>query len=169
MMHYRMVFYHLTEEQSKTIINLTHPDIITPFILVTTDGIRDSAHYIFNFGEWDFVKDTYQDHTYSIADYDLEKGVLKSENGILIDMETGDIEWDGKLPYCMELVSKNMIEKHYIDNNSDFCVIVLMEDKKIVVIDKKFENSLFTKLILERSGSNYLKLSYENQSVSVWE
>jgi len=86
-----------------------------------------------------------------------------------MDMETGDIKWDGKLPYCVELVSENKIEKHYIDNNSDFCVFILMEDNKTVIIDKYFENSMFTKLFLEKSGNDYLELVYDNQSVSVWE
>ena len=44
-----------------------------------------------------------------------------------------------------------------------------MDDKKTVVIDKNFENSMFTKLFLEKSGNNYLKPVYKNQSVSVWE
>ena len=98
----------------------------------------------------------------------IEKDVLKSKNGILMDMKTGDIKWDGKPPYCVELVSKNKIEKRYINNNSNFCVIVLMDDKKTVVIDKNFENSMFTKLFLEKSGNNYLKPVYKNQSVAVW-
>ena len=46
---------------------------------------------------------------------------------------------------------------------------VLMDDKKTVVIDKNFENSLFTKLFLEKSGNNYLELIYKNESASVWE
>ncbi len=161
--------YHLGEEQIETVLNLTHPDITTPFVLVTTDEIRDKAYFIFNFGEWDFNKDNGQDYTYSIASYAIEKDVLKSKNGILMDMKTGDIKWDGKPPYCVELVSKNKIEKRYINNNSNFCVIVLMDDKKTVVIDKNFENSMFTKLFLEKSGNNYLKLVYKNQSVAVWE
>ena len=86
-----------------------------------------------------------------------------------MDMKTGDVKWDGKLPYCVELVSENKIEKRYIDNNSNFCIIVLLADKKVVVIDKNFENSMFTKLFLEKSGNTYSKLVYKNQSAAVWE
>ena len=46
---------------------------------------------------------------------------------------------------------------------------VLMDDKKTVVTDKNFENSLFTKLFLEKSGNNYLKLICESKSVAVWD
>ena len=72
-------------------------------------------------------------------------------------------------PYCVELVSKNKIEKRYVDTNSDFCVIALMDYNKAVVIDKNFENSMFTKLFLEKSGNTYLKPVYKNQSAAVWE
>ena len=46
--------YQLSVAQTNTILNLTHPNIETPFVLVTTDELRDKAHFIFNFGEWDF-------------------------------------------------------------------------------------------------------------------
>ncbi|MCJ7691239.1 MAG: dolichyl-diphosphooligosaccharide--protein glycosyltransferase subunit STT3, partial [Clostridiaceae bacterium] len=78
--------YHLAEEQIETILDLTHPDITIPFVLVTTDIMRENAHFIFNFGEWDFNKDAGQDYTYSIARYDIEKDVLTSKNGISMDM-----------------------------------------------------------------------------------
>jgi hypothetical protein len=35
--------------------------------------------------------------------------------------------------------------------------------------DKNFENSVFTKLFLEKSGTAYLKPIYKNQTVAVWE
>jgi dolichyl-diphosphooligosaccharide--protein glycosyltransferase len=161
--------YHLSEKQIKTVLNLTHPDTEAPFVLVTTDEIRDKAYFIFNFGQWDFNKDQGPDYTYSIDSYDISEGILKSGSGVLMDMETGDVKWDGKTPYCVELVSKNKIEKQYVDSNSNFCVIILMDYNKAVVIDKNFENSMFVKLFLEKSGSTYLKPVYKNQSAAVWE
>jgi dolichyl-diphosphooligosaccharide--protein glycosyltransferase len=161
--------YHLNGEQTETVLNLTHPDMAMPFVLVTTDEIRDKAYFIFNFGQWDFNKDRGPNYTYSIDSYDISEGILKSVNGVLMDMKTGDVKWNDKKPYCVELVSKNKIEKRYIDNNSNFCVFVLMDYNKAVVIDKNFENSMFTKLFLEKSGSTYLNPVYKNQSAAVWE
>ena len=43
-----------------------------------------------------------------------------------------------------------------------------MDDKKSVVMDKKFENSMFTKLVIERSNSTIFKSIYENKKISVW-
>lgn len=161
--------YYLTKEQTKNIINLTHPDAKTPFMLVTTDEIRDNACFIFNFGEWDFYKNSGQDYLYLIESYNIENDVLKSNNDIKMNMKTWDIEWDGKLPYCVELVTEDKFEKRYIDSNSNFCVIILVDDKKAIVIDKNFENSIFVKLFLKKSDTNYLKSIYKNQSAIIWE
>lgn len=139
--------YHLSEAQTNTILNLTHPDTITLFVLVTTDEIRDKAYFIFCFGEWDFNKDEGLNYEYSITNYNITEDILKSVNNISMDMKTGDVKWDGKTPYCVELVSEN----------------------KIVVIDKNFENSIFTKLFLEKSGTAYFKPVYKNQSAVVWD
>lgn len=160
--------YHLSEAQTHTVLNLTYPDTEVPFVFVTTDEIRDNAYFIFTFGQWDFTKDQGLNYTYSIDSYDVSEGILKSGNGISMDMKTGDVKWDGKTPYCVELVSKDKIEKRYIDSKSDFCVIVLMDYNKIAVIDKNFENSVFTKLFLEKSGNTYLKPVFITQSAIVW-
>jgi asparagine N-glycosylation enzyme membrane subunit Stt3 len=160
--------YYLSENQTDNILDFTHPDTPTPFVVVTTDEIRDVAYFIFNFGEWDLSKDKGTEYTYSIADYDVTGDILSSVNGILMDIKTGDVKWAGKTPYCVELISKNSIEKRYVDSKSDFCVVVLTDYKKAVVIDKKFENSVFVKLFLEKSGTAYLKPVYQNQTAAVW-
>ena len=115
-----------------------------------------------NLADGTSIIDKGTDYIYSIDTYYTEKNILKSENGIFMDMETGDIKWDEKPPYCVEIISENKIEKRYVDNKSDFCVIIIMDDKKVAVIDKKFENSMFAKLFLEKSGYNYFKPIYNN-------
>jgi dolichyl-diphosphooligosaccharide--protein glycosyltransferase len=160
--------YHLSKDRIETVLSLTHPDKVTPFVFVSTDEMRDKGYLVFSFGEWDFNKGDVYDYTYSVASHAIEKDVLKSENGILMNIKTGDVKWEGKLPHCVKSVLRNKIENQYIDNKSNFCVIFLMDDKKTVIIDRDFENSLFTKLFLEKSGNNYLKPVYKNQSAVVW-
>jgi len=160
--------YHLSEAQTHAVLNLTYPDTEVPFVFVTTDEIRDNAYFVFKFGEWDFNNNNGKDYTYAIASYTIAENILRSGNGILMDMKTGDVKWDGKTPYCVELVSKDKIEKRYIDANSNFCVIVLLDYNKVAVIDKNFENSVFTKLFLEKSGNTYLKPVFITQSAIVW-
>jgi len=160
--------YHLSEKQTETILSLTHPDITAPFVLVTTNEIRDMAYFIFNFGEWDLNSNKGFNYEYSIDSYNITGNILKSINGVSMDMKNGNIEWEGKTPYCAEIISKNKIEKRYIDNNSNFCIIIITAEKKAVVIDKKFENSMFTKLFLEKSGNAYLTPVFISQSALVW-
>jgi hypothetical protein len=125
--------------------------------------------YIFNFGEWDLYKNSGQEYLYSIDSYDIENNILKSKNNIEIDMKTLKTEWEGKLPYCVEIVTGDKSEIHYIDSSRDFCVIILTDDSKAVVIDKDFRNSIFVKLFLKKSGTEYLESIYKKETVNVWQ
>jgi dolichyl-phosphooligosaccharide-protein glycotransferase len=160
--------YGLTGKQAETVIGLTHPDRGVPFVVVTTDKVRDMGSYIFEFGEWDFIKNSGQNYLYSVESYNIENGFLTTGSGIELDINEGDIKLDGNSPYSLEVITGDKFEKSYIDDDGNFCVIILEDDEKAVVIDKKFENSVFVKLFLENSGTEYLKPVYENQSVIVW-
>ena len=73
------------------------------------------------------------------------------------------------MPYSEIIVKNNKIEKHYLDKNSGFCIFLLTDINESVILDKRFENSMFAKLILEKSGSTNIKPVYENKNVVVWE
>jgi len=161
--------YDLTEKQTETIIELTHPDMAVPFVFVTTDEIRDKGSAIFKFGEWDFIENSGRGNSYSVSSYDIDNGVLTSGNGVEMNMEEGDISLDGESPYSLDIITGNEFEKSYINDNGNFCVFILEDDEKAVVIDRRFENSVFVKLFLENSGTDYLEQGYENKSVIVWE
>lgn len=161
--------YYMSGEQAAEIVKLTHPDKKAPFVLVTCDSIREMGSYIFNFGEWDLYKNSGQEYLYSIDSYNIENNILKSKNDIKMDMETLKTEWEGKLPYCVEIVTGDKSETHYIDSSSDFCVIILTDDGKAVVIDEDFKNSIFVRLFLKKSGTEYLEPIYKNETVNVWQ
>ena len=55
-----------------------------------------------------------------------------------------------------------------MDKNSDFSVIILLDNKKVVVMDKRFENSLFTKLVIEKVNTTDFDSVYSTKSVMVW-
>jgi len=161
--------YNLNEKQTEIIIKSTHPDRDVPFVVITTDELRDAGSHIFEFGEWNFIENSSQEHLFSIESYNIENGILTSDNGVEMNIKEGDIKLNGKSPYSLEIVAENDFEKNYIDSNSNFSVIILKDDEKALVIDKKFEDSVFVKLFLENSGTNYLKTIYKNQSAIVWE
>ena len=99
----------------------------------------------------------------------VTNGILNSDNGVHMDLQTGNITWNGKIPYSLVTVANGKIEKRYIDENSNFSVILLMDTNESVVIDKQFENSLFAKLIVEKGNSSYFQPVYSNRNVVVWE
>ena len=84
-----------------------------------------------------------------------------------MNIKTGEITFNGMEPYCVTLITNNTKHKRYVDRSSDYCVFIL-DYKTVVVIDKKFENSMFAKLVLERSNSTVFKPLYANKSVVVW-
>jgi len=45
---------------------------------------------------------------------------------------------------------------------------LLWDNEQTVVIDKKFENSIFTKLVLEKRNTEYIKILYKNKKVILW-
>lgn len=161
--------YNLNDKQIQSIIELVYISENTPFVVVTTDEIRDKANFIFNFGEWDFYNNISLDYLYSIEDYNIENGILSSSNGIEMNLENADISWNNKVPYSLEIINGNKIEKSYFENNSNFSIIILTYDKKAVVIDRKFEDSVFVKLFLEKSGTCHLEAAYSNKSAVIWE
>ncbi|MBI5458136.1 STT3 domain-containing protein [Methanobacterium sp.] len=160
--------YGLDQNQADDVLKFTHPENPAPVVLVTNDKMINIAYWIFNFGEWNFVTKQTNNYTYSVGDVNKTNSSLNSTNGILMDFETGSITWKNKTPYCVVLVNNGTVQKNYIEFNSNF-IIFIINSKRAVVMDKKFENSIFTKLVIEKSNSTVFKPIYENKSVLVWE
>lgn len=160
--------HHLNRKQADDVLKYTHPDNPRPFVLVTYDRMINGGYWIFHFGEWDFNKMKGGNYTYSFSDIKITNNILKTDDGILMDLKTGRTTWYNKTPYCVILVSKDKIQKRYLDKKNDFCVILLMDNEKAVVIDRRFENSMFTKLVLEKRSTAYFKPMYKNKKVVVW-
>jgi dolichyl-diphosphooligosaccharide--protein glycosyltransferase len=160
--------YGLNEKQAENVLKYTHPTKPAPFVILTTDGMVDRGQWIFRFGEWNFKELKEGNYTYSAGKINTSNNVLNTTNGIYMDLKNGKITWNEKIPYCMIKISGGKTEKIYLDKNSDFCVILIMDDEKSLVIDRKFENSLFTKLIVERSNTQFFKALYKNKSVMAW-
>ena len=159
--------YNLTPESAEEVLNYTHPNNPRPFVLVNY-GLAGLS-WMFQFGSWDFNTMQGGNYTYSHGVFNITKNGLNSSNNITMDFKTGNVTWNNKTPYCVINVTNNNVKKSYINKNSDFCIILLMDTMQSVVIDKQFENSTFTKLWLERSNSTVFKQVYENKNVTLWE
>lgn len=160
--------YNFTKKDSERILNVTHNSISKPFVIVTTDRMVGTGHWNFYFGEWDFNNRKPGNVTYSVGDFKNNKSIITSSNNVKYNLSSDQISWDNKEPYCLIEVKNGIVEKRYIDNLSDFCVILLYDTKEAVVIDKKFTDSVFTKLVLEKKNTSHFKIIYENKKVVVW-
>lgn len=160
--------YHLKEDNALDVLRYTHPDRPNDFVIVTSDEMLRLGRWIFNFGEWNFKEKRTENHTYSVGSIKINKTTLYTNNSIVLDLKTDSIEWNGKKPYCYEVISNNKTVKRYMDKKSDFCIILNMDSQMAVVIDRRFENSIFTKLVIERSNSTVYKSIYENKKVNIW-
>jgi asparagine N-glycosylation enzyme membrane subunit Stt3 len=161
--------YHLSDNQADNVLKYTHPDNAQPFVVVTTYGMMDEGGDVFKFGEWDFNKIQGLNSTYSLGEINVDNGSLDSDNGVHMDMKNGNITWNGKIPYSVVTVANGKIETSYLDDDSNFSVLLLMDSNESVVMDKQFDNSLFAKLILEKGNSSYFEPVYSNKNVVIWE
>jgi len=120
------------------------------------------------FGEWDLNKEINNNYTYSVGVFNLNGEIINSTNNVTINFENGKITWKNNKPYCFISIKNGKIDKSYVNSISNFCVISLDDIGKTVVIDRKFENSVFTKLVLEKINTNCFESLYRNKKVVVW-
>jgi Uncharacterized membrane protein, required for N-linked glycosylation len=160
--------YNLSSQEAQNILNYTHPSNPQPFVLVTTNNMINKGYWTFYFGSWDFNKLQGEDFTYTFGNITINGDTLNSSNGILMNMNTKNTTWNGEIPYSVTISNNSKIEKYYLDKNSDFSIILNINSSKSIVITKDFENSLFTKLVIERSNSTNFKPIYINNNVIVW-
>ena len=160
--------YKLSPEEAKEVLKYTHPNNPNPFVIVTYSDMINKAQWTFYFGEWDLTKNSGKNYTYSVGTLNITSSKVNADNNITGDLTTNSITRNGKTPYCEIIVKNNKTEKHYLNKNSDFCIFLLEDINESVVLDKQFENSMFVKLILEKSGSANFKPVYKNENVVIW-
>ena len=161
--------YNLSQNQAENILKYTHPKKSNSFVIVTYDKLIDGGYWIFNFGEWNFKNDTSPNYFYSFSKISENNNILKTDDGISLDLKTQSVKWNNNTPYCAIIIKKNKIKRIYLDKNSSFCVILNLDDKNSAILDKRFENSTFTKLVLEKSSIKNIRSIYRNNDVNVWE
>lgn len=159
--------YGLNQTSAEDVLQYTHPVNPRHFVVLTY-GLS-GVYWIFHFGSWDFNKMQGGNYTYSYGDIKIDENTLDTTNNIKMDLKTGNVVWNGKTPYSVINITDGTVETHYINKNSNFCIVFLMNNMQSIVIDKQFENSTFTKLWLERSNSTVFKSIYENQNAAIWE
>lgn len=160
--------YQFNDEMADDVLKYTHPPVENPFVLVTYDSMIDGGYWFFNFGSWDFIHNVNDNFLYSYSNLEINEFNITSDDGLFMDLKTQNILWNNKTPYDLVIIKNGFITKANINNMSKFSVILNIDEKKSVVMDKQFENSLFTKLVVEKADSNLFQKIYRNQGVTVW-
>lgn len=160
--------YGLNTEESDNILEYTHPNNPRPFVIVTDNSMINKGYWTFYFGSWDFNKLS-GNCTYSYGTLHETGNVLTTDDGIVMDPKTGNLTWNSHVPYSVAVVSNGTLKKDYLNKNSDFSVIINRDTNRSVVLDRQYENSLFSKLVVEKQDTKYFKAVYENRNVIVWE
>ena len=65
------------------------------------------------------------------------------------------------------IIRGNKVERHYFNKNSSFSVFLLIDSNKSIVMNKRFENSLFTKLVIEKRNLTNFKTVYKNNNTII--
>jgi len=160
--------YGFNKKQVIEILDYTHPQNEKPFVVITNDRMVNTGRWDLYFGEWDFNKELGGNYTYTVGVTSLNGTVINSANNVTINIENGKVTWKNREPYCFIQIIDNNVDKRYINPNSDFCVILLGDIDKTVVLDKKFENSLLIRLVLEKKDTNCFDSIYKNKKIVVW-
>jgi dolichyl-diphosphooligosaccharide--protein glycosyltransferase len=163
------VKYSFKPAEAQNILNYTHPDKHSPAVLVTYNGMIDYGYWIFNFGDWNFDKMSVGNYIYSYGNITQHNSSLSSDDGLQMDTNYNHVIWNNHIPFCVVIVNNTTVKKKYIDSNSDFCVFILLDQNKSVVLDKRFENSTFAKLILQKNNQTSFKALYKNRNVVIWQ
>lgn len=161
--------YNLSQEKANAVLKYTHPNKSNPYVLVTSDGFLGIGQGIFEYGEWDFNENHGYNYTYFWNYFNTTNGIINNTDGLYYDTVTGKITWNNKTPYKLITITKGNKSERLVDNNSDFNIYLIMDEEKVVIMDKRFEKSLFTKLIIEKSNDTNFKMSYRRNNVIVWQ
>jgi len=160
--------YNLTQEQALKIISYTHPENPTPYVIWTYTQMLDKGFWIFYFGDWDLNNNTGNNHTYTFTKFSRDGNIITTPSGLKADLNSGNVTYKGQVPYSVIVSGEDTLNKTYLNESSDFSVLILTDESEVVIIDKRFENSLFTKLVLEARNTTYFRSIYKDNSTAVW-
>lgn len=158
----------LTQTHADNILKYTHPPNPQPVVLVTDNRMILNGYWIFNWGEWNFSQRKAENFPYSFGTIKISENNLKTDDGLVMDLNDGVVRLGNHMPYCVLTKNGSKIEKRYINSSSNIYVVLLIDENTSVLFDKKFEESLFTKLVLLRSSEKYFKATYQNENVVIW-
>ncbi|MCK9150660.1 dolichyl-diphosphooligosaccharide--protein glycosyltransferase subunit STT3 [Methanobacterium alcaliphilum] len=160
--------YLIPSQTAHKLLDYTHPSQENPYIFVTYDSLIEKGYWIFYYSNWDFKKAKGIKTIYSPG-YLIRKdsNLLVYDNDLLVNLSRENATWQDKKPAKLVIIQEDEKEK-IIEPDSDFNIYILLNNDRSIVLDKKFENSVFVKLVLEQDINSEFKLLYKKGDVHLW-
>lgn len=187
--------YKLTSQQADNVLKYSHPDKKKPFVLILSSDMLGKAAWWSYFGSWDFDKKNGEHYAYytsvaaskpevvdnvtrivTVNDVSGMVGVIIEKKGNETNATIALVGANGTSekikPHRLILVENNrLVKDEIVDNSSDFGLLVVGSENSYVtvIMDKKLEDSMFTKLFL-LGGFNQtsFKLIHQEPGVLAW-
>lgn len=188
--------YKLTGAQADNVLRYSHPDKKKPFVLILSSDMLGKAAWWSYFGSWDFDRKKGEHYAYYTSLAASKPEVIKGNVtrivtvndpsgtvGVLIEKKANETNATIVLlgangtsekikPHRLMFIEGNQLVKNEIvDKNSPFGLLVVGSEGSYmtVIMDKKLEDSMFTKLFL-LGGFNQtsFKLLHQEPGVLVW-
>jgi dolichyl-diphosphooligosaccharide--protein glycosyltransferase len=151
------------------IISFTHPSKINPYIMTTSDNYITKGYWNLYYGSWDFDKENSNVYPYSYGQIlENKNGLIKTDDNTIINIKTRNATWNGENPGSLIVINDNDVSTTVIDEYSDFNIYLLLNKSQTVVLNKKYEKSVFVDLVLKNNGSGYYELAYNKGSLYLW-
>lgn len=133
------------------------------YVLVTYDRLIDKGYWILYYGSWNFTGKT-EEPLYSTGTITSFEP-LKSSDGLVYDGES--VKFNGMNVSRLYLVNgtSGIIEG---DPDSDIVAFALLERNRTVVLQRRYEGSMFVRLVLLGDGGGVFRAVMRSGDVTVW-
>ncbi|MBE2899576.1 hypothetical protein DNK57_01860 [Methanothermobacter thermautotrophicus] len=134
------------------------------YVLVTYDRLIDKGYWIFYYGNWNFTGKT-REPVYSTGGI-IQGWPLRSSDGLFWDGER--VTFNGLKVSGLYLVDGG-IRRVNGDPDGDLVAFVLYDRNRTVVLERRYEDSMFTRLVLLGDGGGVFRAVMRSGDVTVWE
>ena len=155
----RYGFHDGTAKKVESILNRK-----SDYVLVTYDRLIDKGYWILYYGSWNFTGKT-EGPLYSTGTI-TSLAPLRSSDGLLYD--DGSVKFNGVNVSRLYLVNgtPRIIEG---DPDSDIVAFALLQRNRTVILQRKYEGSMFVRLVLLGDGGGVFRAVMRSGDVTVWE
>ncbi|MDI9618685.1 STT3 domain-containing protein [Methanothermobacter sp.] len=148
--------YGLDRDFVNKLLGYTHPERRN-YVILTTEGMRYIGYWYLYYGSWNFTSPTPRP-LYEVVDTGRSEMLKSVDEG----------SWRGRRPYRFIIKDENSVKSVEVNESSNFSVILLPDERETIIIDRRFDDSLFVRLVLLGEESEHFRRIYRNGQVTIW-